>query len=182
MDITGPGFEKHHALSLQPFRRITLDPGMWPERGKTGLARVALRIEVPAAFPEKYRDALAKNHRMSRTEGIDAVMIKHKLDAIVCTAITTWLMLRTSDAKMAGYASPVDFYVDRLAEGLRSALTVAATALLRPFERQRRDVIGHGVLIAILGTGHRAICMRSRKYCAFAKGRPTCGLTMSTSR
>lgn len=32
---------------------------------------------------KKYRDALAKNHRMSRAEGIDAVMIKHKLDAII---------------------------------------------------------------------------------------------------
>lgn len=32
---------------------------------------------------KKYLDALAKNHRMSRTEGIDAVMQKHRLDAIV---------------------------------------------------------------------------------------------------
>jgi amidase len=32
---------------------------------------------------KKYRDALAKNHRLSRNEGIDAVMIKHKLDAII---------------------------------------------------------------------------------------------------
>jgi amidase len=32
---------------------------------------------------KKYRDALARNHRMSRTEGIDAVMNKHRLDAIV---------------------------------------------------------------------------------------------------
>lgn len=32
---------------------------------------------------KKYLDALAKNHLMSRTQGIDAVMIKNKLDAIV---------------------------------------------------------------------------------------------------
>lgn len=32
---------------------------------------------------KKYLNALAKNHRMSRTEGIDAVMIKHKLDAMI---------------------------------------------------------------------------------------------------
>ncbi|HEY0241097.1 MAG TPA: amidase, partial [Gemmatimonadaceae bacterium] len=31
----------------------------------------------------KYRTALAKNHRMSRLEGIDAVMTKHRLDALV---------------------------------------------------------------------------------------------------
>jgi amidase len=32
---------------------------------------------------KKYLDALARNHRMSRTEGIDAVMTKHRLDALI---------------------------------------------------------------------------------------------------
>ncbi len=32
---------------------------------------------------KKYRDALAKNHRLSRNEGIDATMDKHRLDAII---------------------------------------------------------------------------------------------------
>ena len=32
---------------------------------------------------KKYLDALAKNHLMSRTQGIDAVIIKNKLDAII---------------------------------------------------------------------------------------------------
>ncbi|PYQ32937.1 MAG: amidase [Acidobacteria bacterium] len=32
---------------------------------------------------EAYKKALAKNHRMSRAEGIDAVIAKHKLDAII---------------------------------------------------------------------------------------------------
>jgi amidase len=36
-----------------------------------------------ALTEKKYIDALAKNHRMSRTEGIDAVMDKHRLDALV---------------------------------------------------------------------------------------------------
>jgi len=31
----------------------------------------------------KYLSALARNHRMSRTEGIDAVMSRHRLDALV---------------------------------------------------------------------------------------------------
>jgi len=31
----------------------------------------------------KYLSALARNHRMSRTEGIDAVMSKHRLDALL---------------------------------------------------------------------------------------------------
>ncbi len=32
---------------------------------------------------EKYRKALARNHRMSRAEGIDAVLKKHKLDGLI---------------------------------------------------------------------------------------------------
>jgi amidase len=32
---------------------------------------------------KKYKDALAKNHRLSRTQGIDAVIAKHKLDALI---------------------------------------------------------------------------------------------------
>jgi amidase len=40
---------------------------------------------------KKYRDALAKNHRKSRSEGIDAVMKKHRLDAIVApTTSPAW--------------------------------------------------------------------------------------------
>ncbi|MEV0569791.1 1-acyl-sn-glycerol-3-phosphate acyltransferase [Dactylosporangium sp. NPDC050588] len=35
-----------HVLGY-PEGRITLDPGMWPERGKTGMARIALRTGVP---------------------------------------------------------------------------------------------------------------------------------------
>ncbi len=40
---------------------------------------------------KKYRDALARNLRMSRKEGIDAVMDKHRLDAIVApTGSPAW--------------------------------------------------------------------------------------------
>jgi Asp-tRNAAsn/Glu-tRNAGln amidotransferase A subunit and related amidases len=40
---------------------------------------------------KKYRDALAKNLKMSRTQGIDAVMDKHKLDALVApTGSPAW--------------------------------------------------------------------------------------------
>ena len=40
----------------------------------------------------KYRDAREKNHRLTRAEGIDAVMAKHRLDALVApTAGPIWL-------------------------------------------------------------------------------------------
>jgi 1-acyl-sn-glycerol-3-phosphate acyltransferase len=48
-DVLHDVTEALHAGSLvlgYPEGRITLDPGMWPERGKTGLARVALRTGV----------------------------------------------------------------------------------------------------------------------------------------
>lgn len=40
-----------------------------------------------------YRDALEKNHRLTRAEGIDAVMDRHRLDALVAmTAGPSWLI------------------------------------------------------------------------------------------
>lgn len=45
---------------------------------------IMLRAEAKGGLNEKaYRLALAKNHRLSRTLGIDATMTKHRLDAIV---------------------------------------------------------------------------------------------------
>lgn len=65
---------------------------------------------------KKYRDALTKNHRLSRREGIDAAMRKHKLDALVVPSggpawtidlangdALNWDMESTSPAAAAGY-------------------------------------------------------------------------------
>ncbi|UWZ49707.1 1-acyl-sn-glycerol-3-phosphate acyltransferase [Dactylosporangium matsuzakiense] len=45
-DVTRALAAGSHVLGY-PEGRITLDPGMWPERGKTGLARVALATGAP---------------------------------------------------------------------------------------------------------------------------------------
>jgi amidase len=59
-----------------------------------------------------YRDALEKNRRLSRTEGIDAIMNQHKLDAIV--------------APTTGPAHAIDFiYGDRDTGGSTSPAAVA---------------------------------------------------------
>jgi amidase len=43
-----------------------------------------IRAEAKGPLTTKdYREALAKNHRLSRAEGIDAVMSEHKLDALI---------------------------------------------------------------------------------------------------
>jgi amidase len=54
-----------------------------------------------------YRKALAKNHRLSRTMGIDAVMKKHKLDALIApTGGPVWTTdLVNGDHYSGGYSS-----------------------------------------------------------------------------
>jgi amidase len=65
---------------------------------------------------KKYRDALKKNHRLARKEGIDAAIRKHKLDVIVVPSggpawmidlvngdAINWDMESTSPAAVAGY-------------------------------------------------------------------------------
>ncbi|MBI3652439.1 MAG: amidase [Acidobacteria bacterium] len=57
---------------------------------------------------KEYVQALAKNHRLSRTEGLDAVMMKHRLDAIVApTGGTPWVTdLVNGDHFSGGYSTP----------------------------------------------------------------------------
>jgi amidase len=57
---------------------------------------------------KEYLDAIAKNHRLSKTEGIDAVMTKDKLDAIVGpTGGTAWKTdLINGDHFSGGYSTP----------------------------------------------------------------------------
>jgi amidase len=65
---------------------------------------------------KKYRDALARNHRLTRKEGIDAAIKKYRLDAIVVPSggpawmidlvngdAINWDMESTSPAAVAGY-------------------------------------------------------------------------------
>lgn len=72
--------------------------------------------ETKSLREKKYRDALARNLRLTRKEGIDAVMRKHKLDAIIVPSggpawlidlvdgdANNWDMESTSPAAVAGY-------------------------------------------------------------------------------
>ena len=57
---------------------------------------------------EKYKKALARNHRLSRAEGIDATLKKHKLDALIApTGGPVWLTdLINGDHYTGGYSTP----------------------------------------------------------------------------
>jgi amidase len=52
-----------------------------------------IKAEAKGPLTEKaYLDALSKNHQLARTEGIDAIMNKHQLDALVApTGSPAWL-------------------------------------------------------------------------------------------
>lgn len=66
-----------------------------------------LKSEAKGPLTEKeYLDALAKNHQLARTEGIDALMDKHHLDAIVApTGGPAWLTDLVNGDHSAGGSS-----------------------------------------------------------------------------
>ncbi len=66
-----------------------------------------VKAEAKGPLTEKaYLDALAKNHQLARTEGIDALMDKHQLDAIVApTGGPAWLTDLINGDHVAGGSS-----------------------------------------------------------------------------
>ena len=66
-----------------------------------------LKAEAKGPLSEKeYADALAKNHQLARTEGIDATMNKYRLDAIVApTGGPAWLTDLINGDHVAGGSS-----------------------------------------------------------------------------
>jgi amidase len=82
-----------------------------------GHERMEAALKKGPLTGKRYLNALAKNHRLSREEGIDAVTKEHKLDAIVCPSggpawmidlingdgIRSWDVDSTSYAAVAGY-------------------------------------------------------------------------------
>jgi amidase len=81
-----------------------------------GQEHMTTALEKGALSSKKYKDALAKNLRLTRKSGIDAVMRKHKLDAVIVPSggpswmidlangdAINWDMESTSPAAVAGY-------------------------------------------------------------------------------
>jgi len=81
-----------------------------------GQEHMTIANEKGSLSEKKYKDALAKNLRLTRKAGIDATMKKHKLDAIVVPSggpawlidlangdAVNWDMESTSPAAVAGY-------------------------------------------------------------------------------
>jgi len=81
-----------------------------------GQEHMELAQKKGSLHDKRYRDALAKNHRLTRKEGIDATMRTYKLDAIVVPSggpswtidlvngdAINWDMISASPAAVAGY-------------------------------------------------------------------------------
>jgi amidase len=70
---------------------------------------IMLKAEAKGPLSDAaYRKALANNLRLSRTEGIDAVMTKHKLDALIApTGGPSWKTdLINGDHFTGGFSTP----------------------------------------------------------------------------
>jgi len=104
----GPGAPVHTLKDIIDFNERNRDKEM-PYFGQD----LFIKSEAKGPLTEKeYVDALAKNHQLARAEGIDALMDKHHLDAIV--------------APTAGPAFTTDlFNGDHVAGGSSSAAAVA---------------------------------------------------------
>jgi amidase len=85
---TRPDAQVHTLKDLIDFNNKNADKEM-PYFGQDEF----IKAEAKGALTEKeYVDALAANYRLARTEGIDAVMDKYRLDALVApTAGPAWL-------------------------------------------------------------------------------------------
>jgi pyruvate,water dikinase len=115
------GFIYDHEL---PFERIVTDLDNMPP--------APLKIMMNVANPERAFDfAMLPNAGigLARLEMIIASHIGIHPKALLDYANQDSDTKRKIDAKMAGYASPVDFYVDRLAEGIA---TITASAAPNP--------------------------------------------------
>jgi len=102
-----------HAGTLDPLATglLIICTGKFTKRINEFMAQ-----EKESLHDKKYRDALAKNLRLTRKEGIDAAMRKHKLDALIVPSggpawlidlvdgdSDNWDMESTSPAAVAGY-------------------------------------------------------------------------------
>ncbi|MEN3331156.1 MAG: amidase [Blastocatellia bacterium] len=100
----GAGAPVHSLKEIIAFNEKNVDKEM-PYFGQ----EIMLKAEAKGPLTDAaYRKALAKNLRMSRTDGLDAVMTKHKLDALIApTGGPSWKTdLLNGDHFTGGFSTP----------------------------------------------------------------------------
>jgi amidase len=102
LDRRGPGAPVHSLKEIIDFNDRNRQKEM-PYFGQD----LFLKSQAKGPLTEKaYLDALHKNHQLARTEGIDAVIDKHQLDAIVApTGSPAWLTDLVNGDHVAGGSS-----------------------------------------------------------------------------
>jgi amidase len=102
LERLGPGAPVHTLKEIIEFNERNRKKEM-PYFGQD----LFLKAEAKGPLTEKeYLDALAKNHQLARTEGIDALMDKNRLDAIVApTGGPAWLTDLINGDHVAGGSS-----------------------------------------------------------------------------
>jgi amidase len=109
-----------------------------------------IKAEAKGPLTDKeYVDALAANHHLSRKEGIDAIMDKHRLDAIVApTAGPAWLTDLVNGDHVGGGSSDaaaVAGYPDiTVPAGMISGLPVGISFFGRPWSEPELLKIAYG--------------------------------------
>ena len=98
----GPGAPVHTLKDIIDFNERNRDKEM-PYFGQD----LFLKAQAKGPLSDKeYVDALARNHQLARTEGIDALMDKHQLDAIVApTGGPAWITDLINGDHVAGGSS-----------------------------------------------------------------------------
>lgn len=107
--------------------RVSLDPGLWPERGKTGLARIALEHQVPV-IP------------VAQWGAHEVVKYEDSKEMLSSTVSSLW----RRPALRVHFGEPVDLSglsADRRGDPVRARNRIAAaqTRLLAPLRREEMD-------------------------------------------
>lgn len=114
-------------LIIYPEGRVSLDPGLWPERGKTGLARIALQHRVPVIPVSQW--------------GAHEVVKYEDNKAMLGSALTS--VWRQPKLKVH-FGQPVmldDLSISRRGDAIkaRDRITAAITRNLAPLRSDERD-------------------------------------------
>lgn len=131
--------ESHHPVLVYPEGRITLEPGGWPERGKTGVSRMALAAQVPVIPVSQWGAHEAMCYGMKRVESVGDAWI----------LLSSWLgAIRRRPTMKVHFGAPVDLSdlaADRPGDAVRARDRImrAITAGLVPLRANEPDLPRH---------------------------------------
>ncbi|MGW0894554.1 lysophospholipid acyltransferase family protein [Saccharopolyspora sp. NPDC002578] len=137
--VVGALEEDHRPVLVYPEGRISLEPGLWPERGKTGVARMALASRAPVIPISQWGAHEAMCYGMLRVGNFGDVRV----------LLGSWLAaIRRRPVLKVHFGDPVDLSdlsSDRAGDAARARDRImrAITAGLAPLRADEPDVPRH---------------------------------------